>query len=103
MPVADLAVRVSAAQLNHVPAGEWSALAVILTVIVLSWIGLHKDRAITADEDRSGRIGDIRFASPEFIQLLIEVVIIGLYFAMGLALNLPALGAAPPRSHRRAG
>lgn len=90
VPVGDLAVRVSGAQLNRVSAPEWSALAVILAVIVLSWIGLHKDRAITTAEDRSGRIGDIRFASTGFVQLLLEVVIIGLYFAMGLALKLPA-------------
>ncbi len=90
VPIGDLAVRVSGAQLNRVSAADWSALALILAVIVLSWVGLHKDRAIVTGEQRpNNRIGDIRFAHAEFVQFLIEVSIIGMYFAMGLTLQLP--------------
>jgi len=90
VPIGDLAVRVSGAQLRLITPADWSALAVVLAVIVLSWIGLHKDRAITADENHpDSRIGDIGFARIEFAQFLIEVAIIGLYFAMGLTLQLP--------------
>ena len=38
-------------------------------------------------------IGDINFLSLRFIQFLIEIIIVGLYFAMGLGLNFPKTGA----------
>jgi hypothetical protein len=98
VPIGDLAVRVSAAQLDRTSAADWSALAVVLAVIVLSWIGVHKDRAaLTAAERRykKSRVGYIRFGGLSFVQFLLEVVIIGLYFAMGLTLHLPATSRGP--------
>lgn len=89
VPVADLAMRISGADLHRVPLSDWSALAVILAVIVLSWIGLHKNRAAMARTIKRAPIGEIDFWSLRFIQFLIEVIIIGLYFAMGLELKLP--------------
>jgi len=65
-------------------------LAVILVTIVLSWIGLHKDRAALADQSHQrGPIGELPFLGVQFVQFLTEVVIIGVYFTMGLFLKLP--------------
>jgi quinol-cytochrome oxidoreductase complex cytochrome b subunit len=90
VPVGDLAMRVSNADLARVPSADWSALAVILATIVLSWVGLHKNRAAMADEDNPRQpIGLIPFWNLLFVQFLIEVIIIGMYFAMGLFLKLP--------------
>jgi hypothetical protein len=100
VPVGDLAMRVSSANLVQVSSADWSALAVILATIVLSWVGLHKNRAAMAYETHPRRpIGLIRFWNPRFAQFLIEVIIVGMYFAMGLLLKLPAAGdsaAGPP-------
>jgi hypothetical protein len=98
VPVGDLAMRVSGADLGRVSSADWSTLAVILAVIVLSWIGLHKNRAKMADDIRPhGRISEISFFSLRFVQFVIEVVIVIMYFAMGLGLKLPttALPASP--------
>lgn len=98
--VTDLAIRVANADLPRVPAVDWSVLAVILTVIVLSWIGLHKNRTAMAEQSLRPDIGQIQFASPRFFQFLLEIVITMLYFAMGLELKFPIpkdpdLAAAP--------
>jgi len=91
VPVGDLATRVSTATPAQVSSADWSALAVIMATIVFSWIGLHKDRAARLDKShRRGPIGDTKFWSLEFVQFLIEIVIVGVYFSMGLYLNLPA-------------
>ena len=100
VPVADLAMRVSGAELHRVSLTDWLALAVILAVIVLSWIGLHKNRAAMATKIDRNLIGQIDFLQPRFIQFLIEVIIVCLYFAMGLELKFPtsqnpAVPAAP--------
>lgn len=91
VPVGDLAMRVSGAKLDRVSAGDWSALAMILTVIVLSWIGMHKDRKDLVQGSKTKRdvIGEFPFFGPRFVQFVVEVVIIGLYFVMGLNLTLP--------------
>jgi hypothetical protein len=98
VPIGDLAMRVSGAQLDRISAADWSAVAVVLAVIVLSWVGVHKDRAaLTAAErqHKKSRVGFIRFGGLSFVQFLIEVLIIGLYFAMGLTLHLPAARRGP--------
>jgi hypothetical protein len=71
VPVADLAIRVSGATLSQVSSATWSALAVILAVITLSWIGLHKNRAAMAADNSRSFIGKIDFLSLRFIQFLI--------------------------------
>jgi hypothetical protein len=99
VPVGDLAMRVSGANLAQVSAADWSALAVIFATIVFSWVGLHKDRAAMMDETHGrGPIGKMPFWGPQFIQFLVQVIIIGMYFAMGLFLRLPQDGdhLAPP-------
>jgi hypothetical protein len=90
IPVGDLAMRVSGAKLAQVSSADWCVLAVILATIVLSWVGLHKDRAALADEShRRGPIGQMPFLGPQFGQFLIEIIIVGVYFAMGQFLKLP--------------
>jgi hypothetical protein len=100
VPVGDLAMRVSSAELARVSPADWSALAVILATIVLSWVGLHKDRAAMADENHGrGPIGQMSFLGPQFVQFLVEIIIVGTYFAMGLLLKFPGgndLAVGPP-------
>ena len=90
VPVADLAMRVSGSIPGPVSGADWSALAMILVVIVLSWIGLHKNRhQMAAGHQKREPIGEFAFFGWRFTQFMVEVGIIGLYFLMGLYLNLP--------------
>ena len=93
-------MRISGAELTQVPAADWSALAVILTTIVFSWIGLHKDRAAMTDRTHQrGPIGKLPFFGAQFPQFIIQIAIIGAYFTMGLSLKLPTgqeTAARPP-------
>jgi hypothetical protein len=97
IPLGDLAMRVSGAELDQVSLAAWSALTVIVATIVLSWIGLHKNRAELTDENKLRHLpaGQIPFWSLRFVQFLIEIVIIGMYFAMGLFLKLPTANQSP--------
>jgi hypothetical protein len=96
VPVGDLAMRVSEAEPGRVSAADWSALALILWVIVLSWLGVHKDRCEMAEgEQKRDPIGDFPFAGWRFVQFILEIVIAGLYFAMGLTLKLTMYAALP--------
>lgn len=92
VPVADLAMRVSGAELHRVSVSDWLTLAVILEVIVLSWIGLHKNRAAMVAGAVRDPIGGISFLSLRFLQFLIEVIIVCMYFAMGLEPKFPIPG-----------
>jgi hypothetical protein len=90
VPVGDLAMRVSGAKLAQVSSADWWVLAVILATIAFSWIGVHKDRAAQADESHQrGPIGKMPFLGLQFVQFLVQIIIVGTYFAMGLFLKLP--------------
>lgn len=99
VPVGDLAVRVSSAELGAVSNAAWAYLAVCLTTLGFSWIGLHHNRAemtmaerTAADNEGPGNRGfviDEGFGSVRFVQFVVEIGIIGLYFAMSLKLQLP--------------
>ena len=82
MIVADLAVRVSAADWHRVRISGWGGVAVLLAVIILSWVGYHNNRRALGDRLE-------RFWSKRFAQYAVEIVILGVYFAMGLRLDLP--------------
>jgi hypothetical protein len=89
VPVADLAVRVSATHLDHVSPSGWTDLAVQLSAITFGWIGHHTNRAKlprTLTEERSeGR----QFLTLRFPQLVVEILIIVAYFALGTKSFLP--------------
>jgi hypothetical protein len=90
VPVGDLAVRVSGSSLGDVSSGDWGALAVCLVVIVTSWVGLHQNRvAMEANVELRDSISKMHFLSARFVQFLLEVAIIGMYFALGLTIKLP--------------
>jgi hypothetical protein len=95
VPVADLATRVAEADIDRVPAFEWAVLAACITVLVLSWIGLHNNRA-EMEIARRHPVGDFPFLSLRFVQFLLEVVIVGLYFVMGLKLDIPNATSTVP-------
>jgi len=96
VPVGDLAMRVSSADLAKVSKGDWANVAVCMTLIVLSWIGLHQNRAEMARRagTHRGWISESDFLSLRFAQFALEVIIVALYFAMGLKINLPTADQA---------
>jgi hypothetical protein len=92
VPVADLAVRVSSADLSRVTFADWSAIAVEIVVLLLSWVGLHQNRARmmkALSPNDEWWIENMKFYSLRFVQFSLEVVITALYFVVGLTIHLP--------------
>jgi hypothetical protein len=90
VPVADLAVRLSSAQLDKVTAADWSTVGVEIAVLLFSWVGLHQNRTEMANRTvLRWWIGNMKFWSARFIQFCVEVGITALYFVVGLTLDLP--------------
>jgi hypothetical protein len=75
VPVADLAVRVSATHLRHVTASGWTDLAVPLVALTFGWIGHHANRkklpVALSDARESGR----QFLTLRFCQFVVEILI----------------------------
>lgn len=96
VPVADIAVRVSATKLKGVTASGWADIALALTAITLGWIGHHNNRVRLPPKEKERRrttpFWDLRF--PQFV---VEVLIIVAYFALGARPVLPGgVGVATP-------
>lgn len=91
VPISDLAVRVSGADLGRVSIADWANLAVCMVVIILSWIGLHQNRAEMVDHSKTHRewISRTDYFSLRFVQFTVEIVIVVFYFALGLKIHLP--------------
>lgn len=91
VPVSDLAVRVSGADLGRVSMADWANLVVCMAVIILSWIGLHRNRVEMAASLKTHRrwISVTDYLSLRFLQYTVELVIIVLYFVLGLKIHLP--------------
>jgi hypothetical protein len=90
VPVADLAVRVSATHLDHVSASGWTDLALQLSVITFGWIGHHTNRRRLPPALQDDRIKGNQFLTLRFPQLVVEILIIVAYFALGTKSYLPA-------------
>jgi hypothetical protein len=90
VPVADLATRVSATHL-HISATGWTDVLLPLTALTLGWIGHHTNRLqmpVTILAKR--RAANRPFTELRFPQFLLEVLIVGAYFALGVRAVLPA-------------
>jgi hypothetical protein len=83
----DLGMRVNAADLSQFSCADWSTIALVGSVIILSWIGFHKNRTAVYSERKP--VGSMNFCSPRFAQFMASVVVVVLYFAMGIQLSLP--------------
>jgi hypothetical protein len=91
VPVADLAVRVSATHLHHVTPSGWTDLALALTLITFGWIGHHNNRKQLPPSIKVSREEPRRaFTTARFPQFLVEVLIVIVYFALGTRAVLPA-------------
>jgi len=90
VPVGEAAARVSKADVARVPMAGWGGLAVVLSVVFFSWIGYHRNRQ-DMEASRQG-LGTFGFAEWRFVQFLVEIAIVGVYFAMCLRLDLPSDG-----------
>ena len=87
VPVADLATRISSVGVRRTPLTAWGGVAVSLAVIIFSWLGYHRNRNDANERAGVGRFG---FLDPRFAQFLIEVVIVGAYFVLGLRMDAVA-------------
>jgi CDP-diglyceride synthetase len=90
VPVADLAVRVSATHFHHVTASGWTDLAVQMTAITLGWVGHHSNRNRLPAPLLKARNGAKQFLTARFWQFIVEVLIIAAYFALGTRSYLPS-------------
>ena len=70
---------------------DWANLAVCMVVIILSWIGLHQNRAEMVDHSKTHRewISRTDYFSLRFVQFTVEIVIVVFYFALRLKIHLP--------------
>jgi hypothetical protein len=89
VPVADLAMRVADTHLQDVKSVGWSDVALAMTAITFGWVGHH-----TAYQQSPRALKALRkvpqpFFKPRFVQFLIEIAIIGVYFALGTRVVLP--------------
>jgi hypothetical protein len=90
VPVADLAVRVSATHLHHVTGSGWTDIGVQLCAITFGWIGHHSNRSKLPAPLRTARTVGRQFLTLRFWQLVVEILIIAAYFALGTRSYLPA-------------
>jgi hypothetical protein len=91
VPVADLAVRVSGTTLHHVTPSGWGDVGLALTTITLGWIGHHSNRQKLPPGMRANRLRPVRnYWSRRFVQFVVEVLIVIVYFALGTRSFLPA-------------
>lgn len=62
-----------------------------MSLIVLSWIGYHRDRAKVTADGQAGRQppGDFGFVGLRFAQFMIELAIIAVYFVLAVRLQFP--------------
>jgi hypothetical protein len=89
VPVADLAVRVSATHLDHISPSGWTDLAVQLCAITFGWIGHHSNRGDLPPKLVEERAKGRQFLTWRFPQLVVEILIIVAYFALGTKSVLP--------------
>ena len=102
----DVLTRLSNSELGRVPLYGWGGLSVSLAIIVFSWMGYHRNRKLALSArnsspvgaekpDKRHSIGDYSVWDWQFLQFMIEVAILGVYFAMGLRVALPGKGEIP--------
>jgi hypothetical protein len=104
VPIADLAVRVSATRLMGVTASGWSDIAVQLTAITLGWVGHHTNRRRLPPKLREMQASGRQFWTPRFGQFVVEILIIVGYFALGTRAYLPdGAGIGHPSESWKAG
>ena len=96
VPVAVLAEVLSKQRLSEVSAGGWANVAVALTAVTCGWVGHHRNRfklplCLKQQEERWF------FTTPRFLQFILEILIIGIYFALVVITHLPnpATSGAP--------
>ncbi len=91
VPIGAVATQVTGADVSRVSEADWGTIAVIMTVTVFSWVGLHQNRAQLADRAKiDTEAAKLDFWSLRFVQFTVEVVIIVTYFSMTLKLELPS-------------
>lgn len=89
VPVVDLVARISASDLHHVRASGWTDVSVALAAITFGWVGHHTNRQKLPHALRTLRNAERPFTQIRFLQFLIEIAIIGAYFALGVRAVLP--------------
>jgi hypothetical protein len=90
VPVADLAVRISATHLAGITASGWTDIALSITLITFGWIGHHTNRQNMPGSVRERRLEFERpFTRARFLQFLVEILIVVAYFAIGTRMTLP--------------
>lgn len=91
VPLGDLAIRLSAAK-GKIPMLGWGDAGLVFAVLILSWYGHHRNRS-------KARIiiGQFGFFQVRFLQFLIEIGLIVVYFFMGRRIYVPdSHGVLPP-------
>src|SRR6266550_3930408 len=94
VPVADVAMRVSGTELKDMPPQGWGDIGLVLVAIVLGWIGHHRNRELAPRK----RAGEFEFGTLRFLQFIFEVLVILVYFALAVRIELPSHGGTPDPS-----
>ncbi len=100
VPVAELGTRIADTHLHGVPHAAWSDAALALTAVTFGWIGHHRNRQLKQDTWQDTQTPACYadrtrpFTSLWLLQFVVEVAIIGAYFA--LVARLVPHGAGGP-------
>jgi hypothetical protein len=81
VPVAGLATRLGSAPPSNVSAAGWFDVAVALSAVTLGWVGHHINRQLLPEAAQQRGI-ERPFTTARFPQLVVEILIIGAYFAL---------------------
>lgn len=88
VPVAALAQQINSTNLGQIRWVGWTEIAVALAAITLGWIGHHTNRERVPDlAKQTSR--ERPFTTLRFCQLIVEIVVICVYFAIVTRLALP--------------
>ncbi len=88
VPVAALAQQINSTNLGQIRWVGWTEIAVALAAITFGWIGHHTNRERVPDlAKQTSR--DRPFTTLRFYQLIVEIVVICVYFAIVTRLALP--------------
>jgi hypothetical protein len=102
VPIAVLATQIARTNPAHIQAAGWADVGVALFAITFGWLGHHANRGRVPPAVRKAS-NQNPFTTLRFPQLIVEILVIGMYFAIVTRVALPHQpGASLPSARSKA-
>jgi hypothetical protein len=102
VPIAVLATQIARTNPAHIQAAGWADVGVALFAITFGWLGHHANRGRVPPKARK-ESNENPFTTLRFPQLIVEILVIGMYFAIVTRVALPHQpGASLPSARSKA-